>query len=72
MGPTIEVNTYLVVYYIGCVIAFFLGCYDAITRQKKGENISEFPAAIPCLTFMSWFYILMYIYNTYFRKDANK
>lgn len=58
-------------YCIGIVIAFIIGCYDAYCENKRGNDISEAHAVIPVLSLMSWLYIIMYIYNRFFRKNKS-
>lgn len=58
-------------YCIGIVIAFIISCYDAYCENKKGNDISEAHNVIPVLSLMSWLYIIMYIYNRFFRKNKS-
>ena len=59
------------IYGIGALIAFIIGCYDAYIRNKKGENIDQFPAMIPIITVMSWLYVLTFFISLYKEKHSN-
>ena len=52
----------LYIYTIGCILSFMLGCYDAYHLKKRGFNIDQFPNMIGPITFLSWLFIITYLY----------
>lgn len=48
------------IYFIGSIIAFCIGTFQAYQYAKKGESIDDYPIMIVLITFLSWIYILLY------------
>ncbi len=62
----------LIVYLIGVVIAFILGCIEAYYNNKLHNDIDDFPAMIVPLSVMSWIYIFYVIKDRRITSIKNK
>lgn len=49
------------IYIIGAVIACILGIIEGYLENKEGKDISDFPAGISIISFMSWYYVYYFI-----------
>lgn len=47
----------LCIYMIGAVIAFVCAFIELNIEEKEGKDVSEAPAAIPVMAFLSWWYV---------------
>lgn len=65
----VDIFLYLILF--GIIIAFILGCIEAHMEQQKGNDISDFPAAIPIISLLNWIYV-WYFVTQYILKKYDK
>lgn len=49
------------VYMVGAFIAFILGVIEGYLENKEGKDISEFPAGVVVMAFLSWYYVYHFV-----------
>ena len=53
----------MTIYMIGCLVAFVIGCCEAIKDHRAGISLEQFPSMICAITLLSWVFVVIYCYN---------